>query len=70
MKIVTNGTHYAIEKGWLFKKYLSLYSDSWFTLKESIDFCWSKDKEIIKKRYNFLLSINKNNIKPIETLDE
>lgn len=41
MRIVTDGEEYAIEKGWIFKKYCSLYNTGiWWSLEESYDTCW------------------------------
>lgn len=54
MRIVTDGKQYAIQKGWLFKKYLSLYSaDNWWSLRDSYEFCWG-NKERVKGMYDFM----------------
>ncbi len=63
MRIITDGKLYAIQKGWIFKKYLSLYCKTeWYTFEESLNYCWG-NKERVKNLYD---SLNrKRNIKPI-----
>jgi len=47
MRIVTDGELYAVEKGWIFKKYASMYTPGrWWTLKKSHEFCWGRKTEI------------------------
>lgn len=43
MKIVTDGKYYAIQKGWLFKRYLCVRCFDWWSLKDSYIYynrCW------------------------------
>jgi len=53
MRIVTNGTHYAIEKGWLFKRYLDLEVPNYWWSKNNYVFrsCVTIDIELVKKRW-------------------
>ncbi len=47
MRIVTDGDKFAIEKGWIFKKYKSLYTTgSWWPREESEPFCWGTKEQI------------------------
>ncbi len=64
MRIVTDGKQFAIQKGWIFKRYLSLYDiNNWWSLKRSYEFCWG-NKERIEDLYNFM--IRKKNIKVVK----
>lgn len=64
MRLVTDGKLYAIEKGWIFKTYLSLYSKTnWWPLEESINYCWG-NKEHVKVLYDSF--IRKRNIKVVK----
>ncbi len=48
LKIVCCGDRYAIRKGfWPFYSYLSIYSNSWFPLRLSYEFCWDIESRIL-----------------------
>ena len=68
MRIVTDGKYYAVEKGWIFKRYLNLYTNNdWMSLKDSYQFCWGS-KERVEEEYNFLL--RKKNIRVVKEKNE
>lgn len=73
MRIVTDGKKYAIEKGWIFKKYasLNLYG-IWWPYDRSLESCWGSERQIADL-YNFLMrkkNIRKVDISELEKKDE
>jgi len=59
MRIVTDGKKYAIETGWIWKSYASMYTPGqWWALNKSHDFCWG-NKERIEELY-FILNRKKH----------
>lgn len=58
MRIVTDGTKFAIEKGWIFKKYLDTHSPQfWWSRKDDYYlYCWASEQRII----DLCLHLNKN----------
>ena len=66
MRIVTDGTLFAIEKGWLFKRYRSIYVDYWWNYEESFDYCWGTQEQI---KYLWNRIHNKGNFKIIKQED-
>lgn len=64
MRIVTDGVHFAIEKGWIFKKYLSLIClDNWWGVNDiCFQHCWGS-REYVDKTW---ISLHrKRNIRPV-----
>ena len=52
MRIVKSEYGYAIEKGWVFKRYRSLRTDAWWSLgygtrEECIEYCWNKSLSVV-----------------------
>jgi hypothetical protein len=48
MRIVTDGKLFALEKGWIFKKYASLYNHGlWRDLDDSYLTCWDTQERIM-----------------------
>lgn len=61
---MTDGKHYAIEKGWwIFKRYRSLYCYNWFPLSWSYNICWGNKDEVNRV---FKLIQRKKNITPVK----
>lgn len=57
MRIVTDGTKYAIQKGWIFKRYRDLMPGCTFWWSKNSFFfidCWSSDIDYVKKKFNNL----------------
>ncbi len=53
-RIVTDGTKFAIQTGWIFKKYVDLYDTSFtWNVSDNIRWCWS-DKYYVKKVFDIL----------------
>ncbi len=49
MRIVTDGELFAIEKGWIFKKYLSLYNENFCRpLGDDDEFSWGPRSQVQK----------------------
>ncbi len=48
MRIVTHGELFAIEKGWLFKRYRSLNCNQWWDLENSYQWCWGAESRVEK----------------------
>ena len=68
MRIVTDGKQYAIEKGWILKKYLDLYNRrDWEPLKYSYNFCWG-NKETVEGVFNFIS--RKKNLQAVKEKNE
>lgn len=63
MRIVTDGVLYAIEKGWIFKKYRSIHGDYWWSYEESFKYCWGTKTEI---KYLWYLLNRKRSFKTIK----
>ena len=63
MRIVTDGKLFAIEKGWIFKRYMSLSCPQyWWSLEESYFWCWGT-KDRVESLYTFVK--RKNNLKRV-----
>ncbi len=64
MRIVTDGELFAIEKGWIFKRYFDLkaYPFWWSSDDEYFNDCWGSRQQV-EKRFNILTK--KRNIRPV-----
>lgn len=54
MRIVTDGEKFAIQKGWIFKKYLYIGYREYFWTSDPLNDCWYS-KEIVERAYNAIL---------------